>query len=106
MSKILYVRDELHRRLKLMSTNLNLSMQEATEDAVTKWLSGKEADQEKLLQAFNSIKEKLGPEERKIIETMLAQKNAVTVTKAELSLEESKVLEALLAAQKSGERSK
>ena len=103
MSKILYVKDDLHRRLKLMSTQLNKSMQEATEEAVSEWLAAKENEHKKLAEAFNAIKEKLGPEERSIIEAMIAQQNTMNVTKKEITIEESKVLEALLA-KKNGEQ--
>jgi HD superfamily phosphohydrolase YqeK len=103
MAKILYVKDELHHQLKVMSTQLNKSMQEATEEAVAQWLTAKQAEQSKLLQAFNSIKEKLGPEDRKIMETILGQQNTINVFKKDLNIEESKVLEALLAKKDSGQ---
>lgn len=104
MSKILYVQDDLHHRLKMMSTQLHMSMQEATEQAVAQWLTSKEVEQEKMLQAFNAIKEKLQPEEKKVIEAILEQKNrtAVNVVKKDLSIEENSVLEALLAQKKAG----
>ena len=102
MSKILYVNENLHHKLKVMSTHLHLSMQQAAEEAVTKWLADKETEQAKLAQAFNAIKGKLNSDEQKVIESLLiSNNNMMSTIKTELNIEEKKVLEALLAQKKS-----
>ena len=76
MAKILYVKDELHHRLKIVSSQMNISMQQATEEAVGSWLSTKEAEQQQQLQVFKKIEGKLDIEERKVLEALLAKKMA------------------------------
>ncbi|MBU0580247.1 MAG: hypothetical protein KKA19_03630, partial [Candidatus Margulisbacteria bacterium] len=65
-----------HHRLKMMSTQLNISMQQATEEAVAKWLDNKEAEHNQQLQVFKKIEGKLDIEERKVLEALLAKKMA------------------------------
>ena len=74
MAKILYVKEELHKRLKIISSQLGMSLQEVTEESVTAWLEKKEAEQQEQIQVFKKIENKLSSEERKVLESLLAQK--------------------------------
>lgn len=74
MSKILYVKEELHHRLKVMSSQINVSMQQATEEAVGTWLDSKESEKNEQMQVFKKIEGKLDIEERKVLEALLAKK--------------------------------
>lgn len=76
MSKILYVSEELHHRLKVMSSQHNISMQKATEEAVGTWLAAKEQEQADQMQVYKKIEGKLDIEERKVLEALLAKKMA------------------------------
>ena len=38
MSKILYVNDNLHQKLKFLATKLGMTMQEATDGAIEDWI--------------------------------------------------------------------
>ena len=76
MSKILYVKDDLHRRLKLLATKMGVSMQEATESAVAQWLDRAEEDQRMQEVLMDRIEKKLSQEEREVLATVLAKRGS------------------------------
>ncbi len=76
MAKILYVKDDLHRRLKLLATKMGVSMQEATESAVDQWLERAEEDQRMQEVLMDRIEKKLSQEEREVLATVLAKKGS------------------------------
>jgi len=75
MSKILYVSEDLHRKLKLLATKMEISMQQATELAVKQWLDKAEEEQRMQEKLLGRIENKLSQEEREVLAAILA-KNA------------------------------
>jgi seryl-tRNA(Sec) selenium transferase len=74
MSKILYVSEVLHRKLKFLATKLGFTMQEATEEAVENWINQKDTEERQQELLINRIEQKLSEEEKKILEAILAKK--------------------------------
>ena len=76
MSKILYVSDDAHKKLKFLATKLSISMQNATEEAVLNWIHKKEAEEKQQELLISSIENKLSVEEKKVLEALLTRKNS------------------------------
>jgi len=74
MAKILYVSEDLHRKLKLLATKMEVSMQQATELAVQDWLRKAEEEQKMKETLINRIENKLSQEEREVLAAILAKK--------------------------------
>ncbi len=74
MSKILYVSEEAHKRLKFLATKLGISMQEATESAVAEWIDTKEDEEKQQEILISRIESKLSVDEKRILEAMLARR--------------------------------
>lgn len=75
MSKILYVSDNTHKRLKFLATKLGTSMQDATEEAVLSWINRREEEEKQQELLISRIENKLSAEEKKVLEAILARKN-------------------------------
>lgn len=78
MSKILYVSEEAHKRLKFLATKLGISMQDATEQAVNSWIVEKESEERQQEVLLTRIESKLSEEEKKVLEAILARKKVKT----------------------------
>jgi hypothetical protein len=76
MSKILYVSEEAHQKLKFLATKLGISMQDATEESVRNWISQKENEERQQEVLLTRIENKLSAEEKKVLEAILARKKA------------------------------
>lgn len=74
MSKILYVSEEAHKKLKFLATKLGISMQDATEESVRNWISQKENEEHQQEVLLTRIENKLSEEEKKVLEAILARK--------------------------------
>lgn len=74
MSKILYVSEEAHKKLKFLATKLGISMQDATEESVRNWISQKENEERQQEVLLTRIENKLSEEEKKVLEAILARK--------------------------------
>lgn len=74
MSKILYVSEGAHKKLKFLATKLGISMQEATEEAVNSWITHKENEERQQEVLLTRIENKLSDEEKKVLEAILARK--------------------------------
>lgn len=76
MSKILYVSEESHQKLKFLATKLGISMQDATEESVRNWIAQKENEERQQEVLLTRIENKLSEEEKKVLEAILARKKA------------------------------
>ena len=75
MSKILYVSDELHQQLKFLATKLGLTMQNATDEAIARWIKQREQDEEQKELLLNRIEQKLSLDEKRLLEAILKNRN-------------------------------
>lgn len=73
MSKILYVQEDLHQKLKFLATKIGLTMQEATDKAIAEWIEKKEAEEKQQEMLISRIEQKLSSEEKKLLEAILAR---------------------------------
>lgn len=73
MGKILYVSEHLHQKLKFLATKVGITMQEATEDAISDWVSRKELEERQKELLLSKIEQKLSAEEKKLLEALLAR---------------------------------
>ena len=75
MSKILYVSDGLHQKLKFLATKLGLTMQNATDEAIARWIQHREHEEAQKELLLNSIERKLSNEEKSLLEAILNKRN-------------------------------
>ncbi|MDR1998105.1 MAG: hypothetical protein LBQ83_07275 [Candidatus Margulisbacteria bacterium] len=75
MSKILYVSDELHQKLKFLATKLGITMQEATDEAIARWIRQRESEEKQKELLLNRIEQKLSSEEKRLLEALLSKRN-------------------------------
>jgi len=71
MSKILYVSDSLHQQLKFLATKLGITMQDATDVAIARWIEQREQEEKQKELLLNRIEQKLSSEEKRLLEAIL-----------------------------------
>ena len=75
MSKILYVSDDLHQQLKFLATKLGLTMQNATDEAIARWVKQREQEEAQKEILLNRIEQKLSLDEKRLLEAILKNRN-------------------------------
>lgn len=75
MSKILYVSDNLHQQLKFLATKLGITMQDATDAAIVRWIDQREQEEKQKELLLNRIEQKLSSEEKRLLEAILNKQN-------------------------------
>ncbi len=73
MGKILYVSEHLHQKLKFLATKVGITMQVATDEAISDWISRKELEERQKELLLSKIEQKLSADEKKLLEALLAR---------------------------------
>ena len=73
MGKILYVSEHLHQKLKFLATKVGITMQDATDEAISDWISRKELEERQKELLLSKIEQKLSADEKKLLEALLAR---------------------------------